>query len=91
MSQFAEQLQKVADADIKVDLTATPRTREILGRASTEYTMKVTVGFSPIPDQKISMVMSGPVWLAKGAPGHEDFATFYKAAAEKGFIFPIPA
>jgi len=90
MSQFAEQLQKVPDSDVKVDLTATPRTREILGRACTEHTMTVTVGFSPIPDQKINIVLRGPVWVAKDAPGHEDFAAFYKAAAEKGFIFSDP-
>lgn len=90
MSQFAEQLLKVSDSDMKVDLTATPRTREILGRTCIEHTIAVTVAFSPIPDQKINIVMRGPVWLAKDAPGHEDSAAFYKAAAEKGFIFSDP-
>jgi hypothetical protein len=35
-------------------------------------------------------IVSGPVWLAQGAPGHPDFRAFYLAAAEKGWIFERP-
>ncbi len=41
-------------------------------------------------DATMTMVMTGPVFIAKGAPGSADYAKFYLAAAEKGFIMSDP-
>lgn len=34
--------------------------------------------------------LTGPVWIVKGAPGSADWSNFYKLAAEKGLIFGDP-
>jgi hypothetical protein len=39
---------------------------------------------------KMTVTLTGPVWIVKNAPGGSDYANFYKAAAEKGFIFSDP-
>ena len=39
---------------------------------------------------KMTIVLSGPVWIVKGAPGTSDFMNFYKTAVEKGWIFSDP-
>jgi hypothetical protein len=41
-------------------------------------------------DTSTTMVMTGPVFIAKGAPGAEDYLRFYSGAAEKGFILSDP-
>jgi hypothetical protein len=38
----------------------------------------------------MTVTLAGPVWIVKNAPGSADYARFYKAAAEKGFIFSDP-
>ena len=39
---------------------------------------------------KMTVTLTGPVWIVRNAPGGADYASFYKAAAEKGFIFSDP-
>jgi hypothetical protein len=90
MSEIAANIQKVTDADVKVSLTPTPRAKEMLGTSCTEYDLNIAIAFSPVPDQPITIVMSGPAWISKDVPGQADVATFYRAAAEKGFIFGDP-
>jgi hypothetical protein len=38
----------------------------------------------------MTMIIGGPAWIAKDAPGRADLMAFYKAASEKGFIFSDP-
>jgi hypothetical protein len=38
----------------------------------------------------VTALLSGPVWIVKDAPGSADYARFYKAAVEKGWIFSDP-
>ena len=38
----------------------------------------------------MNVTLNGPVWIVKNAPGAAEYAAFYKAAAEKGFIFSDP-
>jgi hypothetical protein len=38
----------------------------------------------------MTLAMTGAAWVVKGAPGTADYAQFYKAAAEKGWIFGDP-
>jgi hypothetical protein len=39
---------------------------------------------------RVTATIAGPVWIASDAPGAADYARFYRAAAEKGFIFSEP-
>jgi hypothetical protein len=39
---------------------------------------------------KMTVILSGPIWIVKGAPGTAEYLNFYKNAVEKGFIFSDP-
>ena len=71
-------------------MTPTAETKQILGRNCTRYDTRVAVKTAPIPNQPMTIVMTGPAWIAKDAPGQGDYAAFYRAAVEKGFIFMDP-
>jgi hypothetical protein len=91
-SEFGESLTKIADADMKTDLTATGATKTIAGASCTVYDSTVAVSFTPMEKQPpMKMTMAGPVCLSKSAPGAADFQAFYVAASQKGFIFTDPA
>lgn len=38
----------------------------------------------------MTVTLSGPVWIVKGAPGSEDYIRFYLAAAKKGWVMSDP-
>jgi hypothetical protein len=38
----------------------------------------------------MTVTLSGPVWVVKNAPGAAEYTAFYRAAAEKGWIFGDP-
>ncbi len=91
LSKMGEQIQKEANpSDIKVSLTPTGQTKQILGRACTEYILSISFSMAPpnVPQsQGMAMTIGGPTWIAKGAPGTKDFEDFYKAASESGLFF----
>jgi hypothetical protein len=91
MAQFRENAAKAAPgARAAATLTPTGETKEIAGRQCAGYTTKVS---APLPiggDTSSTMVLSGPVFIAKGAPGTEDYLRFYGGAAEKGFMLSDP-
>ncbi len=96
LSKLADEMQKTANPqDAKVSLTPTGQTKELLGRTCTGYTL--ALGFTaslpaPVPGQSpaprnVQVNIGGPVWLAKNAPGTDDFTSFFKAASESGLFF----
>lgn len=68
------------------------KTKDIAGKSAEGYdmTMSVPTTMGGNSDMKMTLTMSGPVWIVKGAPGAADWANFYKQAADKGFIFGDP-
>ncbi len=91
MASLAAELSKIPDADVKVDLEPTGETREILDQRCEGYQVRVAVGAAlGDGDQRLTIVMSGPVWVAKNSPAKADYAAFYTAAAEKGLFFSDP-
>jgi len=90
MQQLLGDVKGINDADIKPQVTPTGQTKPCLDQTCDGYTILISVAFSPIPDQPMTIVMGGPAWIAKNAPGRQDLAAFYNAAAEKGFIFTDP-
>ena len=76
-------------ADVEARVTPTGRTRQVAGVTCTVHEMEVAVPME-MGGEKIKFVISGPVCLAKDAPGQADMAAFYKAAAEKGMLFGDP-
>lgn len=90
--------QLQADMSKAVDVSAMTATfapngksKDIGGKSATGYDMSMTMPTSMGGgDMKMTLTMSGPVWIVKGAPGSADWANFYKQAADKGFIFGDP-
>jgi hypothetical protein len=84
--------QSVDTAGIKSSIKPNGQTRQIAGKAATGYDMEMSVpammGGKGGP--KMTMMLSGPIWIVKGAPGTSDFINFYKGAVEKGWIFSDP-
>jgi hypothetical protein len=39
---------------------------------------------------KMTVNLTGPIWVVKGAPGTAEYINFYKGAVEKGWIFSDP-
>lgn len=94
MADFGKQTQAAFDPG---EMTATVKpngqTKQVAGRAAAGYDMNITMP-ARFGDDKNSMKMTvsltGPVWIVKNAPGTADYLRFYKAAAERGWIFGDP-
>lgn len=101
MAVWAGEIQKNVRPDqMKASLKANGQTKQIGGKTATGYDMEIMVpmtmggGKDEEKDKDKSMqlnvMLSGPLWIVKGAPGTDDYARFYRGAAEKGFIFTDP-
>jgi hypothetical protein len=92
MAALATELNKSITADAKVTWTPNGQTKQILDRACTGYDLRIEIPMTMGGEGGLAMtmVMSGPVFIAKGVGGEADYAAFYTAAAEKGFIFTDP-
>lgn len=91
MAGIAAELGKITDSDVKVDLKPTGETREILDQRCEGYEVRVAVSFTlGDPDQRMAILMAGPVWVARNSPARADYAAFYTAAADKGLFFSDP-
>jgi hypothetical protein len=93
MAAFAAELSKTVDTSaMKATLTPNGQTKQIAGQTATGYNLEISM---PAPmggnkDMMMTVTMSGPTWIVKDAPGTADYIRFYKAAAEKGWIFSDP-
>ncbi len=93
LSKMAADVEKgVGTVVPTVSFKPNGQTKEIAGRNCTGYDLSITLpmmaGKEGPDDMRI--VMAGPIWIAKDAPGTKDFAAYYKAAIELGFVFNNP-
>jgi hypothetical protein len=93
MGAFAAQMGQSVDlSGMKASIKPNGQTKAFGTLTANGYDMDVTVpsvmGGSGGP--KMTVSLTGPVWIVRDAPGGADYAEFYKAAAEKGFIFSDP-
>ncbi|HSL20375.1 MAG TPA: hypothetical protein VK886_02485 [Vicinamibacterales bacterium] len=90
MAKIAQEISQATGAgDIEASITPTARTRQIAGATCTDHDVKMSVPMK-MGNDTMTMVTAGVVCLAKGGPGADDFAAFYRAAAEKGLFFNDP-
>ena len=92
MQAFGANIASAVDAGgIKTSIKPNGQTKQLLGKSATGYDIEVivpaTLGSSGM---KMTVTMSGPTWIVKGAPGTAEYIGFYKGAVEKGFIFSDP-
>lgn len=79
-------------SNLKASITPNGKTKNVGGKSAAGYDMAISMPTAIGGKGEMAMTVSltGPVWIVKGAPGASDYANFYKAAAEKGFIFSDP-
>ncbi len=93
MAAFGAEISKAVDVSgAKASLKPNGQTRQIAGRSAAGYDMDVSMqsAMGGNKDMMMTVTLSGPAWIVKNAPGSADYARFYRAAAEKGWIFSDP-
>jgi len=93
MQAFSAEMSKSIDpGEIKASVKANGKKKEVAGKSAAGYDLEVSVPASMGGDKSMAMTvtLSGPMWVVKGAPGTAEYMAFYKAAVEKGWIFSDP-
>jgi hypothetical protein len=88
----ADMAKNVQINDMKTSLKPNGKTKEIAGKSATGYDMQVSMPamMGGENGMKMTVDMSGPIWIVKGAPGAQEYLNFYKNAVEKGWFFSDP-
>jgi hypothetical protein len=89
MATLRAELDKITSSDISVKMTPTGQKRQIGGQSCDEHAMEVRVPMA-VGNEQLTIVMAGPVWIARESPGRADYAAFYRTAADKGLFFTDP-
>src|SRR4030095_6329190 len=90
MAEFSAEISKsVSVQDIKSSIKPNGQTKQVAGKTANGYDIVVTVP-AEVGGMKMTMNLTGTTWVVKGAPGTADYIAFYKAAAQKGWIFGDP-
>ena len=93
MSAIGAEVSKSVDvSSTKASLKPNGQKKQVAGRSANGYDMLISMdaAFGGSKDMNMTITLGGPVWIVVGAPGSADYVRFYKAAAEKGFIFSDP-
>jgi hypothetical protein len=93
MQAFSQEMAKsVQTGTMKASVTPNGQKKEVAGKTATGYDLVTSVPATIGGEggMEMTVTLRGPMWIVKGAPGTEDYMAFYKAAAEKGWIFSDP-
>ena len=93
MQQFAGELQKTVETgEMKASIKANGKTKQIAGQTANGYDMEISLPatMGGQGGMKMTVYLTGPMWIVKGAPGTAEYLAFYKGAVEKGWIFSDP-
>lgn len=93
MAAFAKEVGTAVDtSNMKASIKPNGQTKAFGAHTATGYDMEISLPAAMGGDKGMAMMitLSGPVWIVKDAPGASDYAQFYRAAAEKGWIFSDP-
>jgi hypothetical protein len=93
MAEFSKQVGMNIDAgNVQASIKPNGQTKAFGTHSGDGYDMEITVPatLGNTKDMAMTVTLSGPVWIVKDAPGAAEYASFYKAAAEKGWIFGDP-
>ncbi len=89
LTKIQASMQKAIAGEPSVQIKPNGQTKTILATACTGYDMAISVPMK-MGNETLPMMMSGPIWVAKGVPGTSDYVTFYQAAAQSGLFFGNP-
>ena len=93
MTAFAAELGKSVDmAGATTSFAPNGQTKQIGGLAATGYDLEVSTkgAMGGAQGMMMEITLSGTVWIVEDAPGSAEYAGFYSAAVEKGWIFSDP-
>jgi hypothetical protein len=93
MDAFAKELSKSVDvSSAKASIKPNGQTKKIGNQTAAGYDMLISMqsAMAGSKDMNMTVTLQGPLWIVKNAPGSADYGRFYKAAAEKGWIFSDP-
>jgi hypothetical protein len=93
MATFGAELSKTVDmSGATATMKSNGQTKQIAGHSADGYDMEVSMksALGGSKDMIMTVTLTGPIWIVKNAPGSVDYARFYKAAVEKGWIFSDP-
>jgi len=93
MQAFGGEISKSVDtSEMKATVKPNGKTKDIAGKSAAGYDMEIsmpaTIGGEK--GMKMTVLLTGPMWIVKGAPGTAEYIAFYKGAVEKGWIFSDP-
>jgi hypothetical protein len=93
MAEFSKQMSTSVDmSQIKASITPNDQTKPFGSLTANGYDMQISVpaAMGGNKEMMMTVTLAGPVWIVKNAPGAAEYTAFYKAAAEKGWIFGDP-
>ena len=93
MQSFGSNMNQSVDVSgMKSSIKPNGKTRQIAGKSATGYDMEMSVPttLGGKGGMQMTMMLSGPIWIVKGAPGTAEYINFYKGAVDKGWIFSDP-
>ena len=93
MAAFSAEMSKSVDVSgMKASIKPNGQKKAFGAQNADGYDMEISVPaqLGGNKEMTINVTMTGPVWIVKNAPGAADYNNFYKAAAEKGWIFGDP-
>ena len=93
MQRLAAEVSKSVDTTgMKATIKANGRTRQVSGYNAAGYDAEITVPatLGGQKGMKMTVILTGPMWIVKGAPGAAEYMNFYKNAVEKGWFFTDP-
>ena len=93
MQAFGSSIQSSVDTSgMKATIKPNGQTKQLAGKAASGYDMELSVPatMGGKDGMKMTVILTGPIWIVKGAPGTAEYLNFYKGAVEKGWIFSDP-
>jgi hypothetical protein len=90
MAAFSAEMSKAVNVEgMTATIKPNGQTKQVAGKTASGYDIAIAVP-ADSGGMKMTMNLAGTTWIVKGAPGTADYVAFYKAAAEKGWIFSDP-
>jgi hypothetical protein len=84
--------QNVQTSEMKASVKPNGKTKAIAGHTAAGYDAEITVPatMGGRDGMKMTVYLTGPMWIVKGAPGAAEYMNFYKNAVDKGWFFTDP-
>jgi len=93
IQKMGAEMQKAVQVDgMKASVKANGKTKTIAGKTASGYDTEISIPatMGGADGMKMTVTLTGPAWIVKGAPGTQDYMNFYKTAVDKGWFFSDP-